>query len=357
MAIRVGLIGFGLSGRVFHAPFVMNDPGMTMAYVCSSKADEVRAVLPDVSVVSSAEAVFAASDVDLVVITTPNALHFEQAKKALENGKHVLLEKPSVTRVSQIEALCVLAKQKGLVFCVYQNRRFDGDFLRLKALIESGELGALKHLDSRFDRFRPAAQARWREEPGIGSGIFWDLGPHILDQALCLFGPPKWLHASIDKLREGSQTHDWFEVELGYDDKRVRLASTPFEAGEMRRFNARFTKGSWQCVGLDPQEEALRAGQMPWDADFQSQATQQRNTRFVAHSQDDIERVQEDPTQGDYVAFYAKLRDAILGKGEAPVAMEQACQLIYLICLAEQSAESGQRMSWGYTPNFSVSSN
>ena len=357
MSIRVGLIGFGLSGRVFHAPFVMNDPGMEMAYVCSSKADEVRAVLPDVSVVSSAESVFAASDVDLVVITTPNALHFDQAKKALENGKHVLLEKPSVTNLSQIETLCALAQKNNLVFCVYQNRRFDGDFLRLKALIESTELGELKHLDSRFDRFRPAAQARWREEPGVGTGIFWDLGPHILDQALCLFGPPKWLHASIDKLREGSQTHDWFEVELGYDDKRVRLASTPFEAGEMRRFNARFTKGSWQCVGLDPQEEALRAGQMPWDAGFPSKATQQRNTRFVAQSQDDIESIQEAATQGDYATFYAQLRDAILGKGEMPVAMEQACQLIYLICLAEQSAESGQRMSWGYTPNFLVSSN
>ncbi|WP_369920013.1 oxidoreductase [Marinomonas polaris] len=354
MAIRVGLIGFGLSGRVFHAPFVMNDPDMTMAYVCSSKADEVRAVLPDVSVVSSAESVFAAPDVDLVVITTPNALHFDQAKLALENGKHVLLEKPSVTRLSQIEALCALAQQKGLVFCVYQNRRFDGDFLRLKALIESAELGELKHLDSRFDRFRPTAQARWREEPGVGTGIFWDLGPHILDQALSLFGPPKWLHASIDKLRDGSQTHDWFEVELGYDDKRVRLASTPFEAGDMRRFNARFTKGSWQCVGLDPQEEALRAGQMPWQDEFPSKAAQQIITRFVAHSQDDIESIQEAATQGDYAAFYAQLRDAILDKGESPVAMEQACQLIYLIRLAEQSAESGQRMSWGYTPNFSV---
>lgn len=354
MAIRVGLIGFGLSGRVFHAPFVMNDPDMTMSYVCSSKADEVRAVLPDVSVVSSAESVFAAPDVDLVVITTPNTLHFDQAKLALENGKHVLLEKPSVTRLSQIEALCALAKQKGLVFCVYQNRRFDGDFLRLKTLIESGELGELKHLDSRFDRFRPTAQARWREEPGVGTGIFWDLGPHILDQALSLFGPPKWLHASIDKLRDGSQTHDWFEVEFGYDDKRVRLASTPFEAGEMRRFNARFTKGSWQCVGLDPQEEALRAGQMPWEADFPSRAAEQKITRFVAHSQDNIDYVQEAATHGEYAAFYGQLRDAILGKGEAPVSMEQACQLIYLLCLAEQSAESGQRMSWGYVPNFSA---
>ncbi|NLQ17184.1 Gfo/Idh/MocA family oxidoreductase [Marinomonas sp. M1K-6] len=355
MSIRVGLIGFGLSGRVFHAPFVVNDPGMTMAYVCSSKVDEVRAVLPDVSVVSSAESVFAASDVDLVVITTPNALHFDQAKQALENGKHVLLEKPSVTSLTQIEALCTLAKQKGLVFCVYQNRRFDGDFLRLKALVESGELGELKHLDSRFDRFRPTAQARWREEPGVGTGIFWDLGPHILDQALCLFGPPKWLHASIDKLRDGSQTHDWFEMELGYDDKRIRLASTPFEAGDMRRFNARFTQGSWQCVGLDPQEEALRAGQMPWQEGFPSQAVQQRNTRFVAHTQDNIEAIQEASTQGEYAAFYGQLRDAILGKSEAPVPMEQACQLIYLLCLAEQSAESGQRMSWSYSPPLSLS--
>jgi pyruvate-formate lyase len=122
----------------------------------------------------------------------------------------------------------------------------------------------------------------------------------------------------------------------------------------MRRFNARFTKGSWQCIGLDPQEEALRAGQMPWDVNFPSKATQQKITRFVAHSQDDIESIQETAAQGDYAAFYAQLRDAILGKDEAPVAMEQACQLIYLICLAEQSAESGQRMSWGYTPNLSA---
>ncbi len=352
MAIRVGLIGFGLSGRVFHAPFVINDPDMEMAYVCSSKVEEVHTALPEVTVVSTAEAVFSASDVDLVVITTPNALHFEQAKRALESGKHVLLEKPSVTSVSQIEALCSLAKQQGLVFCVYQNRRFDGDLQRLKALIDGAELGELKHLDSRFDRFRPLAQARWREEPGVGTGIFWDLGPHILDQVLFLFGAPKWLHASIDCLREGCQTHDWFELELGYDDKRIRLGSTPFEAGDMRRFNARFTQGSWQCVGLDPQEEALRAGQMPWQSEFPSQAAQQRNTRFVAHTQNDIETFQESATQGDYAAFYRQLGHAIAGKGDSPVSMEQACQLIYGLCLAEQSAETGQRVAWDYTPRL-----
>ncbi|MBR7888088.1 Gfo/Idh/MocA family oxidoreductase [Marinomonas sp. A79] len=352
MAIRVGLIGFGLSGRVFHTPFVINDAGMTMTYVCSSKADEVLSVMPEVSVVSSPADVCMAEQVDLVVITTPNALHFDQARLALENSKHVLLEKPSVTTVAEIEQLCTLAKQKGVVFCVYQNRRFDGDFLRLKALIDSGELGGLKHLESRFDRFRPTAQARWREEPGVGAGIFWDLGSHLLDQALCLFGPPKWLHASIDALRDNSPTHDWFEIELGYDDKRIRLASTPFEAGEMRRFNARFTQGSWQCVGLDPQEEALRGGQMPWEPYFPSQATQQRVTRFVAYDQNTIETVVEASTQGEYAAFYGQLRDAILNKGEAPVSNVQACQLIYLLCLAEQSAESGQRMSWSYSPSL-----
>ncbi|MCB5162521.1 Gfo/Idh/MocA family oxidoreductase [Marinomonas algarum] len=352
MTIRVGLIGFGLSGRIFHTPFVMNDAGMTMTYVCSSKTDDVHAVLPDVTVVPSADLVCAATEVDLVVISTPNALHFELAKLALLNGKHVLLETPSVTQLVQIEALCTLAKQKGLVFCVYQNRRFDGDFLRLSALIKEGTLGELKHLDSRFDRFCPTVPAHWREEPGAGAGVFWGLGSHLLDQALCLFGPPKWLHASIDSLRDNSQTHDWFEIELGYDDKRIRLASTPFEAGDMRRFNARFTQGSWQCVGQDPQEEALQVGQMPWEPYFPSKASQQRNTRFVASSQGDIEPILESSTQGCYASFYRQLRDAILGKADAPVSMKQACQLVYLLGLAEQSAESGQRMSWWYMPRF-----
>jgi len=358
VTIRVGLIGFGLSGRIFHAPFVLNDAEMELAYVCSSKPDEVKAILsdwsasdwraPDAVVLPSVEAVFQADDVDLVVITTPNKLHFDQAKQALEYGKHVLLEKPSVTSVEEIEALCILAKQKGLVFCVYQNRRFDGDFQRLQALIAGGELGELKQLESRFDRFRPAPQVRWREEPGVGAGIFWDLGPHLLDQALCLLGTPDWIQASIDILREGGKTADTFEMELGYGDKRLRLGHSSFEAGDMRRFNARFTKGSWQCVGLDPQEDALRAGQMPWESEFPSKAAEQSNQRFVAQASNQIEKVEEDPTQGSYAAFYGQLRDAILYKKEAPVPMKDACELVYGLCLAEESAKSGQRLSWNY---------
>ncbi|MBJ7536408.1 Gfo/Idh/MocA family oxidoreductase [Marinomonas transparens] len=349
MTIRVGLIGFGLSGRIFHAPFVINDPEMALICVCTSQAEAVGPIAPDARVVATAREVFEANDVDLVVITTPNKLHFDQAKLALESGKHVLLEKPSVTSISEIEQLCTLAKQKNLVFCVYQNRRFDGDFLRLKALLDSGELGDLKHLDSRFDRFRPTAQARWREEPGVGTGIFWDLGPHILDQAICLFGVPDWIQSSIGSLREGGSVADWFELELGYKDKRICLGSTPFEAGEMRRFNGRFTKGSWQCIGLDPQEAALRAGQMPWDSSYPSLGAQQRVTRYLASDQNAIVPLDDTLKAGDYRQFYAQLGNAILGTGEAPVSMEQACQLIYGLCLVEQSAMEGKRLNWNYT--------
>ena len=348
MAIRVGLIGFGLSGRIFHAPFIVNDGEMDLMCVCTSQAEAVAAFSPEARVVSSAEAVFQADDVDLVVITTPNKMHFEQAKQALENGKHVLLEKPSVTTVYEIEALCTLAKQKGLIFCVYQNRRFDGDFQRLQALVAGGELGELKQLESRFDRFRPMPQVRWREEPGVGTGVFWDLGPHLLDQALSLLGTPDWVQANIDTLREGGQTADTFEMELGYGDKRIRLGHSSFEAGEMRRFNAQFTKGSWQCIGVDPQEEALRANQMPWEESFPSKGENQTSRRFCAPDQVTVEVVSESSKVGEYAEFYTQLRKAILGEGEPPVSLTDACQLVYGLCLAEESFAKGQRLAWNY---------
>lgn len=263
MTIRVGIIGFGLSGRVFHAPFIAHQTEMNLSHICSSNAEKVHEYWPDVTVVSDAEALLTGGGLDLVVITTPNELHYLQAKLALESGKHVLLEKPSVTDVAQIETLCRIAQEQGVVFSVYQNRRFDGDFLRLKALVETGELGQLKQLESRFDRFRPEVQERWREQPGVGTGIFWDLGPHVVDQALALLGTPDWIQANIDTLREGSSAADVFDLTLGYGDRRVYLGASLFEAGAMRRYNARFDAGTWHCYDLDAQEDALRAGELP----------------------------------------------------------------------------------------------
>ena len=354
MTIRVGLIGFGLSGRVFHAPFIVHDAGMALTAVCSRQADEVLKVAPAAKVLTSAQDLIEDTAIDLVVITTPNDLHYPLAKAALLAGKHVLLEKPSVTELAHIEALCLLAQQQNLVLCVYQNRRFDGDFKRLTELLKSGELGQLKHLESRFDRFRPQAQDRWRELPGKGTGIFWDLGPHLLDQVLLLLGAPSWVQASTAILRDKGQTTDWFEVELGYGDKSVRLASSPFEAGIMRRFKAGFTAGSWHCDGLDPQEEALRAGQMPWHDGFPTVAPSQVASRYslntnLADTHGAIHRQSETPEAGSYTQFYQQLRLAILGQGQAPVSLRHACELIYTLELLEASADQGQRLDWRYS--------
>ena len=350
MSIRVGIIGFGLSGRVFHAPFVAHQDEMTLSYICSSSAEKVHQYWPDVTVVNDADALIAGDDIDLVVITTPNELHFPQAKLALKSGKHVLLEKPSVTEIEQIEELCRIAYDNGLVFSVYQNRRFDGDFLRLKELVETGELGQLKQLESRFDRFRPVVQARWREQPGVGTGIFWDLGPHVMDQALALLGIPDWVQANIDTLRDGGAAPDSFEIELGYGKSRVRLGASLFEAGEMRRYNARFDGGSWHCYGLDAQEDALRAGELPGQTDFAS--SEQKAVCYHAPSQDDISALEESISAGRYVDFYQQLTDAIQGHGEAPVSKRHACELVYAMKLAEQSAQTGERITWYYTSPF-----
>lgn len=347
-AIRTGIIGYGLSGRVFHAPFIHGLPEFELSAVCSRQAGAVQERYPDTEVVPDTEQLIASPELDLIIITAPNALHFQLAEAALKAGKHVLLEKPSVTSLLEIETLTQLATDRNRLLTVYQNRRFDGDFLHLKSLIESGELGALKHLTSRFDRFRPTPQNRWREQPGPASGIFWDLGPHLLDQALHLLGKPDSLQANLKILRPGGATPDWFEVMLHYPDLQVTLGSTPFEAGPMRRFNARFEQGSWQCWGLDPQEEALRAGQMPWQPEYPNAGQAQSAHRYSASEQGNITGQPDDCSAGHYKAYFQALAGAILTGAMPPVSLNDACALLYTLELAEQSSAEGKCLSWEY---------
>ncbi|TGG94150.1 oxidoreductase [Natronospirillum operosum] len=339
--LGVGLIGFGLSGQVFHTPFIRSHDQLDLRAVQSRQTEAVQAVAPEVDVVDNAASLMERQDIDLIVITAPNELHFPLSEQALQAGKHVLLEKPSVTRVDEMEALLALADARGLQFSVYQNRRYDGDFLTLRRLVDSAELGPLRHLDTRFDRFRPAVRDRWREQPGIGTGIFWDLGPHLLDQVLVLLGRPKTVQADIRALRPGSQTPDWFEVWLDYGDIQVTAGSTPFEAGDMRRFNARFERGSWQCWGLDPQEAALRDGAMPDRLQIADNGLQQA-TQFDADGRAEHRTV----PAGDYRRFYQALVDSIVQGLPGPVAGDEARDLIKLLVLLEQSAQGGQRLPW-----------
>ncbi|WLD58601.1 Gfo/Idh/MocA family oxidoreductase [Salinispirillum sp. LH 10-3-1] len=341
--IRVGLIGFGLSGRIFHAPFIQALADFELSAVQSRQVDLVHSIVPSARVVGTSQALMDDPNIDLMVITAPNDLHFPLAEQALQAGKHVLLEKPAVTQLLQMERLTELAAQYDRILTVYQNRRFDGDFLTLQALIADGAMGALRHLDTRFDRFRPQPQHRWRELPGEGTGIFWDLGPHLLDQALLLLGAPDSLQANLRTLRQGGSTTDWFEVQLNYAQCAVTVGSSPFEAGDMRRFNARFEHGGWQCWGVDPQEEALRGGQMPWDTGYPNSGSTQRIQRFLAD-----ESFNTTPPPGDYRHFYRQLALAIREGGAAPVTPAQACALIYTMNLAEQSAAEQRTLPWSY---------
>lgn len=346
--IRCGLIGYGLSGRVFHAPFVTESADFTLQAVMTRDAESVVERYPGTRIESTSEALIAADDIDLVIITAPNHLHYSLAKAALNAGKHLVLEKPAVTRLADMESLSHLAQARGKVLSVYQNRRFDGDFLHLQKLVTSGTLGQLKHLDSRFERFRPIPQQRWREQPGEGTGIFWDLGPHLLDQALALLGAPNTLQASLQTLRDGGQTTDWFELELDYPDLRVILGSTPFEAGPMRRFNARFTQGSWQCWGLDPQEEALRANQMPWHSGYPDVGTRQEASRYQLSDGGEVISTRDAPEPGHYRHYYQSLAKAINTGSPPPVSLKDACALIYGLELAEQSSQLGKTLVWDY---------
>ena len=341
--LGVGLIGFGLSGQVFHLPFIRSHPQLALRAVQSRQADAVEAAAPEARVVDTTEALLADSGIDLVVITAPNDLHFALARQCLEAGRHVLLEKPAVTTTGEIDALIALATAQSRHFSVYQNRRYDGDFLVLRDLVNKGTLGTLRHLDTRFDRFRPEPRQRWREQPGVGTGIFWDLGPHLLDQVLVLLGRPKTVQADIRSLRAGSEAADWFEVRLDYGDTVVTAGSTPYEAGRMRRFKARFEQGSWQCWALDPQEDALRAGRRPGDPDFTDRSDQ------TMEQYDASGKLTESaPPAGDYRRFYADLVEAIVKGGPGPVPAGEARDLITLLVLAEQSARSGQVLPWGH---------
>lgn len=346
--IQTGLIGYGLSGRVFHAPFIHGMPEFELSAVCSRQPDAVHERYPDTEVVADAGDLIAMPELELIVITAPNALHFSLAEAALKADKDVMLEKPSVTSLQEMETLRQLASDRNRLLTVYQNRRFDGDFLHLKSLVRSAELGALKHLTSRFDRFRPQPQNRWREQPGPGSGIFWDLGPHLLDQALHLLGRPDALDANLQILRTGGTTHDWFEITLHYPALQVTLGSTPFEAGPVARFNARFEQGSWQCWGLDPQETALRGGQMPWHPDYPKAGQAQSAQRFTRRADGTQTNEVDDCPAGHYQHYFRQLASAIHSRTGPPVSLDDACTLLYTLELAEQSSAQGRRLSWQY---------
>lgn len=334
--IRVGLIGYGYASKTFHAPLIAGTPGMTLAAVSSSDAAKVHADWPSVPVVSEPKHLFNDPNIDLIVIPTPNDTHFPLAKAALAAGKHVVVDKPFTVTLSQARELDALAKGLGRLLSVFHNRRWDSDFLTVKALLSEGTLGEITFFESHFDRFRPQVRNRWREQAGPGSGIWYDLAPHLLDQVVNLFGLPVSMTVDLAQLRPGAQTTDYFHAVLSYPQRRIVLHGTMIAAAESARNIIHGTRGSYVKFGLDPQEDRLKNGerlpQEDWGYDMRDGVV----TRVEGE-----ELVEETllTIPGNYPAYYAAVRDALNGTGENPVPASQAIQIMELIELGIESAK------------------
>lgn len=342
--IRVGLIGYGYASKTFHAPLIVGTPGMVLAAVSSSDETKVHADWPNMPVVSDPHHLFNDPNIDLIVVPTPNDTHFPLAKAALEAGKHVIVDKPFTVTLSQARELDALAKSRGLLLSVFHNRRWDSDFLTLKALLADGTLGEVAYFESHFDRFRPQVRNRWREQAGVGSGIWYDLGPHLIDQALALFGLPVSLTVDLAQLRPGAQATDYFHAVLAYPQRRVVLHGTLLAAAESARYIVHGTRGSYIKYGLDPQEDRLKAGerlpQEDWGYDMRD--------GVLTLAQGEVMAEQTLLTiPGNYPAYYAGIRDALTGHGENPVPAAQAIQVMELIELGMASAKKRVTLNLG----------
>ena len=351
--LQVALIGYGGAGRIFHATLIAGVPGLQLACIVTRQTDAVQRDWPAVSCMASVSAALADPAIDLVVIATPNASHFELAQAALQAGKHVVVDKPCTVTLTETETLLDLACQQGRLLTVFQNRRFDSDFLALQQVIQSGQLGRVVQLDSHFDRYRPTVPTRWREQNLPGSGLWFDLGPHLVDQSLLLFGRPDALLLEQASVRDGALVNDWFHAVLRYDTRhgslRVILHASTLVAEPGPRWVVHGTRGSLTKFGLDVQEDALKAGQRPqldaldnWGQDPQpGQLLRMENIPGVT-TPVSVRMAAPDPA-GNYLAYYAQLRDHLWGlQPEPAVTAAQVHAVMQLLTLGEQSAASGR---------------
>lgn len=335
--VNVGLIGFGYSGATFHAPVIQTVNDLKIQKVVSSQPEKVKRQLSDATVVSSVDELLCDPEIELVVITTPNKTHFPIAKAALHAKKHVVVEKPFVIDVDEADELIQLAEKQDCLLSVYQNRRWDNDFLTIKACIRSGLLGEIHTYEAHFDRYRPEVRVRWREQNLPGSGILYDLGSHLIDQALHLFGSPVTVSADLMEQRPGAQTTDYFHLVLGYEGGlRVILHSGSMVKNPGPRFQVHGTKGSFIKYGMDSQEESLKRGAKPGDPGWGEDRPEQYGT--VTTSVNGLEFSGTIKTlAGSYETYYQKMAAAIRKRAPLPVTAEEARETIRIIQAAIQS--------------------
>jgi scyllo-inositol 2-dehydrogenase (NADP+) len=346
--VRVGLIGFGLAGQAFHAPVIRGVPGMELACILERHTDNAKKRYPEVRIARALDEMLSDESISLCVVATPNDSHFSYAKSCLEAGRHVVVDKPLTPTLKEAQQLVALAAARGRLITVYQDRRWDGVFLTVKKLVSSGAVGAVAEYESRFDRFRLDAKPNaWRERSNFpAAGVLWDLGPHLIDGALVLFGEPETIDATAFCQRPTSTVDDAFDVFMQYPSLRASLRARIIAYAPGPHVLLHGTEGSFIKYGIDPQEEILRSPNCPdgldWGADWGLEPEQRWGT---------LTRVNEAPRKikterGDYREFYANVRDAIEKNVPLDVTPQQALRTMRALLLAHKSSREARVVRW-----------
>jgi scyllo-inositol 2-dehydrogenase (NADP+) len=334
--INVALCSFGLSGKVFHAPFLSIHPGFKLYAAWERSKDLVRQVYPDTKIFRTYEEMLADAAVDLVIVNTPSYTHYDYTKKALNAGKNVVVEKPFTATVAEAEELVSLAKEKKSGLFVFQNRRYDSDYKTVKKIIEEGWLGEVVEAEIHYDRFNPVLSPKaHKETPGPAVGVVYDLGSHLIDQAICLFGMPVAVFADIFSMRPGSKVDDYLEILLYYPSLRVRLKSTYF-AKEPQGYIIHGKKGSFIKSRADVQETNLQAGQKPGSSDWGMEPDHERG---LLHAEKDGKVIRERiaTLQGNYYEYYDAVYKTMTGESSSAVTGKEGLDVIKIIEAAYQS--------------------
>ena len=346
--VRVGLIGFGLAGQAFHAPVIRGVQGMELACILERHTNRAQERYPEVRVARTLDEMLSDKTIGLLVVATPNDSHFSYTKACLEAGRDVVVDKPLTPTLKEAEQLVRLAAERGRLLTVYQDRRWDGAFLTVKKLVASGALGTVVEYEARFDRFRLDAKPNaWREQADFpAAGVLWDLGPHLLDGALVLFGEPESVCAAALRQRTSAIVDDAFDVHMQYPRLRATLRARIIAYAPGPHLLLHGTEGTFVKYGMDPQEEILRSPNCPdgldWGKDWGEDGEELWGT---------LTRVNEKPRKvkterGDYRGFYANVRDAIEKKVALDVTPEQALRTMRALLLAHKSSHEGRVVKW-----------
>jgi len=346
LMIDVGLVGFGFAGKTFHAPVISAVEGLRLAAIVQRHGNDARQAYPAAKVARSVGELLTINSIRLVVVATPNKSHAEIARQCLLAGRDVVIDKPFATTYSEAAELVELAKQHGRQLSVYHNRRWDGDFLTVQELIAEGKLGRIVLFESHFDRFRPQPRTNlWRESAEPGSGVLFDLGPHLIDQALVLFGQPESLSADLRIERDSAVTDDAFDVVFHYKTMRAMLRASVLASTPTPRFAIQGTGGGYLKYGLDPQEDALKHGQSPRDENWGYEAPERWGTLLIAQGDSFVTDKLTTPP-GDYRKYYENIRGALLGTTTPAVTAEQALRVMYALELAKESSRTRRILPW-----------